>query len=68
MNLHQARTIAYDAKAKMLDHRLLRTGHVSIAVETLEQGRAVEHRRDEDRRLARQLRLFAGMADAQSRA
>lgn len=65
MDLRKARNIAYDAKAKTLDPRLLRTGHVSIAVDTLEQGRAVEHRRDEDRRLARHLRLYAGMADAQ---
>ena len=68
MTLHRAREIAYDAKAKTLNRSLLRTGCVSIAVDTLEEGRAVEHRRDSDRRLARHLRLYAGMADAQHRA
>ena len=65
MNLRRAREIAYDAKAKELDRRAIRSGLVAIAVDVLESGRAVDHKRDGDRRLAQQLRLFAGMARAE---
>lgn len=62
MTLHEARAIAYDAKAKQLH---LGMSKVRQAVATLEKGRAVEHRRDEDRRLANHLRAHVGMARAE---
>jgi len=62
MMLHKARAIAYDAKAKQL-HVGMHMAREAVAV--LEEGRAVEHKRDEDRRLANQLRLHLGMARAE---
>lgn len=62
MTLHEARKIAYDVKANVIDPRMFVTGHVDTAIFTLEKGRAVKHKRDSDIRLASHLRSRIGMS------